>query len=192
MPMSIEFFSINLDTFNKTGIPDIIFFTTNFPRGIPESTITGFNKFTGIDVFNEIIINKTKSHDVLIITLDLIKPKSRGTLKLSECWDCKKPLIHGNFLSDPSDRATLVAAIKQQLGLTKATPFQKIGLKYLPIPVAECDALEPNSDSYWDCYVQHVSTVGSHQVGTSKMGTVVDQRLRVYNTKRLRQIDCGM
>lgn len=181
-----------LDTFNKTGIPDIIFFTTNFPRGIPESTITGFNKFTGFDLLNEMIINETKTNDVLIITLDLIKPKSRGTLKLSKCWDCKKPLIHGNFLSDPSDRATLVAAIKQQLGLTKAKPFQEIGLEYLPIPIPACDALEPNSDSYWNCYVQHVNTVGSHQVGTSKMGAVVDHRLRVYNTKKLRQIDCGM
>ncbi|XP_055295157.1 glucose dehydrogenase [FAD, quinone]-like [Sitodiplosis mosellana] len=181
-----------LDTFNKTGRPDILFFTTNFPRGIPESSITGFNKFTGFELFNKIMIIETKAHDVVIITLDLIKPKSRGTLRLSKSPDSKKPLIHTNLLSDPSDRATLVAAIKQQMALTSQKPFQTLGFEYLPIPIAECDALVPNSDSYWDCYIQYVSTVGSHQVGTSKMGAVVDNRLRVYNTTGLRQIDCGI
>lgn len=185
-----------IDTKNESDIPDIQLLIGGFHRGTPASQLANFNKYLDFDQLLEDSIKISKKYDTLVMTVALIKPKSRGVIKLGKCYACKKPIIYSNYLTDPSDRSTLIRAIKQQLTLANTLPLKKIGTTFLRVPIPACDSMNYQTDAYWDCYITYMSTAGSHQVGTSKMGidstAVVDPRLRVYKTKGLRQIDAGV
>lgn len=190
------FISAHINTVNGTGAPDIQLSYGNFPRGTPRIMLTGFMKFTNFEQLNDVFLNLNSQYDNSIVLITLLKPKSRGFIRLNECKKCSEATINSNYLTDPSDRETVMRAIKYVLSTYTSAAFKKRGASLIRIPIPECDKLEYLSDSYWDCYMTYFSIAGSHQVGTSKMGTdpraVVDSRLRVYKTKRLRQIDAGV
>lgn len=192
------FITAYLSTTNATDIPDIQLLMGSFPRGFPEFIVTDFVKFTDFEqLLVPSILKLNKGFDIFIILITLIKPKSRGVIKLKEkCSACKRADIYANYLEDPNDRATIIRAIKGQLALANTPPLKKIGTTFIPVPIPQCDSLDKQSDAYWDCYVMHISFSGTHQVGTCKMGTdpkaVVDPQLRVYKTKRLRVMDTSV
>lgn len=190
------FLSAHINTVNGSGAPDIQLSYGNFPRGTPQTIINGFVRYTNFDQLNDLLVNINSQYDNSIILITLIKPKSRGRIKLNDCERCSEASINSNYLTDPDDRATVMRAIKYVLKIYTSKAFKSRGAKLVRIPIPECDQLEYLSDSYWECYMTYLSIAGSHQVGTSKMGTdskaVVDPWLRVYNTKRLREIDAGV
>lgn len=101
-----------IDTTNESSIPDIQLLIGGFPRGTPASQLANFNKYLDFDQLLEDSIKITKEYDTIIMLVGLIKPKSRGFIKLSKCYACKKPIIYSNYLTDQSDRLTLIRAIK--------------------------------------------------------------------------------
>ncbi|XP_055296196.1 glucose dehydrogenase [FAD, quinone]-like [Sitodiplosis mosellana] len=193
---SPTFISSHINTINGTGAPDIQLSYGNFARGTPRMIITGFLRYSNFEQFNDFLININSQYDNSLALITLLKPKSRGFIRLNECEKCPEATINSNYLTDPRDRATMMRAIKYVLSTYTSEPFKKRGASLIRIPIPECDELEYLSDPYWECYMTYLSIAGSHQVGTSKMGTdlkaVVDPRLRVYKTKRLRQIDAGV
>lgn len=61
-----------------------------------------------------------------------------------------------------------------------------------------CPNAEYLTDTFWECLARYYSQTIYHPVGTCKMGphsdieAVVDPRLRVYGTRRLRVIDASV
>lgn len=190
---SPTFISSHINTFNGSGAPDIQLSYGNFQRATPRTILSGFLRYTSFDQLNDLLFNINSQYDNSIVLITLLKPKSRGFIRLNKHLEAA---ITSNYLTDPADRETVMRAIKYVLSIYSSAPFKKIGASLIRIPIPECDKLVYLSDSYWNCYMTYFSIAGSHQVGTSKMGTdskaVVDPRLRVYKTKRLRQIDAGM
>lgn len=194
---SPTFISSHINTTNGTGAPDIQLSYGNFARGTPQLILDGFLRYTDFeDQLSELFININRQYDNSLVLITLLKPKSRGFIRLKECEKCQEATINCNYLTDPSDRATVMRAIKYVLSIYTSEPFKRRGTSLIRIPIPECDSHEYQSDAYWECYMTYFSVAGSHQVGTSKMGTdpkaVVDPKLRVYKTKRLRQIDAGV
>lgn len=195
---SPSFMTAHINTVNDTGPPDIQLFYGNLQRGTPRTILDGFIRYTSFEQLNDLIFNINQQYDNTIILITLIKPKSRGFIRLNECKICSESTITSNYLTDPRDRATLMRAIKYVLSIFNSAPFKKRGASHVQIPIPACDKLEYMSDSYWECYMTYFSLAGAHQVGTSKMGNftdpkaVVDSRLKVYKTKGLRQIDAGV
>ncbi|XP_031623371.1 glucose dehydrogenase [FAD, quinone]-like [Contarinia nasturtii] len=184
---------------NETGWPTTFSIMLTFPRGTPDDAIIQLSYFTNLEKINDIFINELKDNHVTLVAIQLVKPKSRGFVKLnttSSEGSSETAAIYANLLDEPSDRAALVRAARHYLKLWKSDAFQDIQPEFIHIPIEECDALEFDSDIYWDCYVQYMSFPPYHQMGTSKMGvdahSVVDPRLKVYNTTGLRQIDLGI
>lgn len=182
---------------NSDGQPDIQLFFTQYQKGTPASTVEQFNLFTDFPLFNEVFMNVTATSHLSIMTMSLINPYSRGYIELDDCDGCGNSTVYSNYLTDPRDRMTLVAAIKKHVALrTQNQAFVDIGTQLVHVPIEECDALEYQSDEYWDCYITYCTTSGSHQVGTSKMGNdstaVVDTELRVIGVEGLRQVDNGV
>jgi choline dehydrogenase len=73
--------------------------------------------------------------------------------------------------------------------------FQEIGAKLSTVPFPACKNEEFNSDIYWECYLRHYTLSVYHPTSTCSMGkiddpnAVVDGRLNVIGTERLRVID---
>ena len=72
--------------------------------------------------------------------------------------------------------------VVEQLSETKS--FKDIGARLWDMHHPGCKQYEYRSDDYWRCYIRHHTLTTSHQSGTCKMGsqldnsTVVDPSLR--------------
>jgi choline dehydrogenase len=66
------------------------------------------------------------------------------------------------------------------------------------VPFPPCREQQFNSDAYWECYLRHYTLSVYHHTSTCSMGrpddpnSVVDSRLNVIGTERLRVIDASI
>ena len=123
--------------------------------------------------------------NVWSISPGLVRPESRGFLRLKSVDPHEAPEIHANMLSDPRDLAALRRGmeIARDLGNSEAMkPFVK--REILPGPLAG-EAL--------DNLIRDGAMSMYHPTCTAKMGrddlSVVDAELRVYGVKNLRVAD---
>ncbi|XP_033205574.2 glucose dehydrogenase [FAD, quinone]-like isoform X1 [Bombus vancouverensis nearcticus] len=125
----------------------------------------------------------------------LVRPKSRGVIKLRSNNPFDHPLIYPNYFERPEDMATLVEGIKFVVKMSKTASFRRYGSKLLPKSSSSCANISMYTDPYWECMIRSYATTLYHPVGTCKMGpnsdptAVVDPRLRVYGVTGLRVID---
>ncbi|XP_073985159.1 glucose dehydrogenase [FAD, quinone]-like [Rhodnius prolixus] len=128
----------------------------------------------------------------------LLRPKSKGFLKLRSKNPFDYPLIYPNYFFDPFDMKTLVEGVKIVLAMSKTKAFQKYGSQLYNKPFPSCKSIPRYTDYYWECMIRQYSVTIYHPVGTCKMGpatdkdAVVDPELRVYGIKGLRVIDASI
>ena len=118
----------------------------------------------------------------------LIRPASRGELKLSG-RDVRDPLdIDPRYLSEPSDLAVMLHSLDECIAIMESPRFSEWSAR------AVGPSLKAKSDrAQWirqSCETYH------HQTGTCKMGidssSVVDPELRVYGVEGLRVADASI
>ncbi len=121
----------------------------------------------------------------------LMRPQSRGTVRLQSADPAAAPLIDPAFLSAPDDLDRLVKAT--QLGLdVMAGPALADYRGTMLYPVARDDAKQIAA------FLREHSDTEYHPVGTCKMGpasdplAVVDAQLRVHGLDGLRVVDASV
>ncbi|XP_044727490.1 glucose dehydrogenase [FAD, quinone]-like [Chrysoperla carnea] len=125
----------------------------------------------------------------------LLKPKSRGTVRLQNSNPFSDPLIDFNYFSDPSDVENLLDGIKEAINIAEQPALKPYGTKLEKNKISACDKYEFRSDDYWRCQIYELPTTFNHACGTNKMGpkddptAVIDAELRVHGIDRLRVID---
>jgi len=122
------------------------------------------------------------------ISPGLVRPESRGFLRLKSVDSREAPEINANMLADPRDLRALRRGmeIARELGNSEAMqPFVK--REILPGPIAG-EAL--------DNLIRDGAMSMHHPTSTAKMGrddrSVVDAKLRVYGVKNLRIADASI
>jgi choline dehydrogenase len=128
----------------------------------------------------------------------LLHPKSVGSLELKSDNPFSHPRLFGNYLTDPRDVATFIAAIRFIQALAQTEPFQKLGARVHKAQYTACNDLEFDSDEYWECALRILTVTLHHQIATCRMGpesdplAVVDPELRVHGIQRLRVVDSSV
>ncbi|KAL0280519.1 UNVERIFIED_CONTAM: hypothetical protein PYX00_001788 [Menopon gallinae] len=127
----------------------------------------------------------------------LLHPKSVGEVELNPEDPLGPPLINPRYLSDQDDVKTLIRGIRLVQRLVNTKAMNEFGARFNNITLPGCEKLHFDSDDYWDCYVRHLTLTTYHPVGTCRMGidenvSVVDHRLRVHKTNKLRIIDASV
>ena len=119
----------------------------------------------------------------------IVRPRSRGSLRLASSDPAAAPLVDPNILADEYDVEALVDAVEicREIGRQDAfTPFRKS--EHTPQAVTGRDSLRQ--------FVRQVAGTYHHQVGTCKMGvddlSVVDPQLRVHGITGLRVADASI
>ncbi|KAF2899059.1 hypothetical protein ILUMI_07115 [Ignelater luminosus] len=127
----------------------------------------------------------------------VMKPKSRGRIRLRSADPFHTPMIFPNYFSDESneDVELLLEGIKFAKKLTHTETLKKYRAKPVEYTLPNCKEFTFDTDEFWRCAIRNIGTHVYHQVGTCKMGpggdptTVVDPKLRVHGVKGLRVID---
>ncbi|XP_046378603.2 alcohol dehydrogenase [acceptor]-like isoform X2 [Haliotis rufescens] len=128
----------------------------------------------------------------------LLRPKSRGTIRLRSTNPFEHPVIEPNYLSHPDDVQTLIRGIRISQKLLRTKSLKDIGTEPDMTPCPTCVDVEYDTDAYWECHVRAIPMTIYHPVGTCKMGsvrdssTVVDSKLRVKGISGLRVVDASV
>ncbi|MFO1166616.1 MAG: GMC family oxidoreductase N-terminal domain-containing protein [Rhodoblastus sp.] len=120
----------------------------------------------------------------------LLRPKSRGSVKLASADPFAAPLIDPNFLGEVEDLETMVAGFKQTKRVMDAPSLKRLQKSDFFTEGVETD------DQIRDFLRKRVDTV-YHPVGTCMMGpdpatAVVDAQLRVHGIEGLRVVDASI
>lgn len=119
----------------------------------------------------------------------LLRPKSRGTVRLRSKAAEDALLIDPQFLSEPQDLDLLKIGARQMLRTMEAPPLTPVRGKPL-YPV------NPDDEAALEDSIRRLSDSQYHPVGTCKMGSdplaVVDARLRVHGLAGLRVADASI
>ena len=120
----------------------------------------------------------------------LLRPESRGHVRIKSADPRQAPAIHPNYLATQKDRDTLLAGVKALRRMAKAPALARHIVEEVdPGPACQGD------DALMDFIRSRGSTV-YHPVSTCRMGqdakAVVDERLEVRGFERLRVIDASI
>ncbi|KAL1502392.1 hypothetical protein ABEB36_007538 [Hypothenemus hampei] len=175
--------------------PDIEF---HFVSGGPHADKgTQLKKAFGLsDDFYNRVFKPIEGKDAWSVIPMLLRPRSRGTIKLRSKNPIDKPLIFPNYFVDDFDMKTLIEGAKIGVALSKTPAFRSYGSELIEYP--HCAEYSKYSDEFFECLIRFFTATIYHPVGTAKMGpswdqdAVVDPQLRVYGIKGLRVIDASI
>ncbi|XP_054004391.1 glucose dehydrogenase [FAD, quinone]-like isoform X1 [Hylaeus anthracinus] len=128
----------------------------------------------------------------------LLRPRSRGYVKLRSKNPNDHPIIVPNYFEDPYDLDVLIEGAKTIHKLSETPTMRRLNARMNPNRVLECSSFEYLSDDYWRCFARHYTMTIYHPSGTCKMGpvsdsmAVVDSRLKVHGIDGLRVIDASI
>ncbi len=124
------------------------------------------------------------------IAAGIVRPLSRGTLRLASADPEAAPLVNPNVLAEPHDLQSLVDAVELAREIGRGARFddwRKAEAAPGPDARTRADLRE---------YVRRAVGTYHHQVGTCRMGqdslAVVDPELRVYGVAGLRVADASV
>jgi choline dehydrogenase len=139
---------------------------------------------------------------LLAYSVCLVRPRSRGTIRLTSANPVDPPLIDSQYLVHPLDREDMMEALKYSYFLLLNTSLAQY-VNLIPVhvllgcpkcadrPLYQCDA-------YVDCIMRMTTTSGLHTMGTCRMGAegkadvVVTERLAVKGVSGLRVCDSSV
>ncbi|KAK7504904.1 hypothetical protein BaRGS_00003932 [Batillaria attramentaria] len=128
----------------------------------------------------------------------LLRPRSRGTLRLRSADPFDYPIIDPRYLEDPYDLEVLVRGVRWCQKFVATPTLQSVGAEVADPPSKLCGQFQYDTDDYWECMIRRNMLTIYHPVGTCKMGpvtdntTVVDPQLRVKGLTGLRVADASI
>ena len=120
----------------------------------------------------------------------VLRPQSRGTVRLASKNPAAAPLIDPNFLGHRDDVTRLIAGFKIMRNLLSQPALSKHGGKEAAASAAA------TTDTQIEQYIRNKADTIYHPVGTCRMGSgpmdVVDAELRVHGIAGLRVVDASI
>ncbi|XP_050068974.1 glucose dehydrogenase [FAD, quinone]-like [Anopheles maculipalpis] len=177
--------------------PDIEFMLTS--ASTPSDGGDQVKKAHGLkDEFYEDMFSSINNQDVFGVFPMMLRPKSRGFIRLQSRNPLRYPLLYHNYLTHPDDVGVLREGVKAAIAFGETQAMKRFGARFHSKQVPNCRHLPEFTDEYWDCAIRQYTMTIYHMSGTAKMGppddpwAVVDPKLRVYGIKGLRVIDASI
>jgi choline dehydrogenase len=136
-------------------------------------------------------VKDVKPQDGVTLNACLLRPKSRGTVKLRSANPLDKPVVDNNYLAEPDDLRLEIAGLRYAREILAANPLSKrIAHELLPGKAA-------SNDNDLAAHCRRTVKTNWHPVGTCRMGrdnddlSVLDKNLNVRGIRNLRVIDAS-
>ncbi|KAG7299276.1 hypothetical protein JYU34_017838 [Plutella xylostella] len=185
-PETIGFFSINDHSRPEFEIIGL-YFNQSSPLIIPY-----FNNtlcYNDEVVFS--ILEKNYEHELFVVNIVLLHPKSTGRVEITGVGVDDAPVIHTGLFSDREDLVTMREGLKHMVRLTETEYFRDVQSEVVRVRLPRCEHLEFMSDEYWECYALELGAAAGDAGGSCGAGGVLDAALRVRGVRRLRVVDAS-
>lgn len=171
---SIAFIETN-KPYDPNGYPDLEFLQIG--GGINIDLIFKQNFGIRDDIYNEMFgaLHNSNANTFMVFPM-VMRPKSRGRVKLRSANPFDSPAILPNYFSDPYDIKIAVRGIRKLIELSKTKAMRRLNAKFHAAPMPGCKHLEFNSDKYWECYTRHFTFTIYHHCGSNLMGNRTNRR----------------
>jgi len=120
----------------------------------------------------------------------LLRPVSRGSVKLASADPMAAPLIDPNFFGERADMDVMLRGFKQLREILRQPALAAFGGKELP------DLAAAQTDAQIEKFIRDQADTEYHPVGSCRMGRgpldVVDSELRVHGLGGLRVVDASI
>lgn len=103
----------------------------------------------------------------------VMRPKSRGRIRLKSRNPFQWPRMEPNYFADPEDLETLVQGAKLVVALGESESFRKFGSRFHRRSFLGCESHIFGSDDYWRCCIKGYTSSLQHQVSSINLGNVV-------------------
>jgi choline dehydrogenase len=160
-----------------------------FLKTLPEHAAPDVEFFFVLMLYQQNGREMIKQHGFQVV-MNILRPESRGTLRLRSNDPLDMPALDPNFLSSAEDRRMLRDGIRLARRIFAQPAFA-------PYRGAELNpGADVQSDAALDAYLRAQGEAFYHSVGTCKMGNdaeaVVDGQLRVHGAEALRVVDASI
>ena len=195
--------------YHAKGIPlvaEVVKWLLNKPSILAISTTSAyaFCKVNPASAFNDYSLSFTPASFKMGMTRQLdeisgvtsgawvLRPKSRGEIKITSSDFRQNPYINPNYLADAYDCDTLIHALKSAQQIFRTDPLASL-IDKITFPLQEC-----RDDSEWLDFIKQYGMTAYHLIGTCRMGdvndpsAVVDAQLRLKHVERVRVIDASV
>ncbi len=136
-----------------------------------------------------ILFPEAGSGEILVdgwaISACLLRPTSRGFVKLRSRVPTSKPRILSNYVDSAEDRATLIEGVRRCVEIANQPALKAVTTGVYAAPAGDDDASIL-------AHIERNSTTLYHPVSSCAMGQVVDAELRVLGAEGLRVIDASV
>jgi choline dehydrogenase len=129
-------------------------------------------------------LSAPRDHAMTVAT-SLLKPASRGSVRLRSARPDAKPRIRHNYLATEEDRATMIAGVHRALDLFAHPSLAKV--RRAPFSVPDSDAAPDIA-----AFIEQRTGTTFHPTSTCAIGRVVDSDLRVFDIEGLRVTDASV
>lgn len=150
------------------------------------------------DEFYREVFGNINNHDAFGVFPMILRPKSRGYIRLRSSDPLDYPLLYHNYLTHPDDVAVLREGVKAAIAFGETSSMRRFGARFHSKTLPGCKHLRLYTDDYWNCFIKHYTMTIYHMSCTAKMGpahdpmAVVDPTLKVYGIDNLRVIDASI
>lgn len=177
--------------------PDIEFMLTS--ASTPSDGGSQVKRAHGLKAeFYDEMYSSINNRDVFGVFPMMLRPKSRGFIKLASKNPHRYPLIYHNYLTHPDDIDVLREGVKAALALAETQALKRFGARFYDKQVPNCEHFAMYTDDYWNCLIKQYTMTIYHMSGSCKMGSyqdklaVVDHELRVHGVQNLRVMDASI
>ncbi|KAJ0176943.1 hypothetical protein K1T71_006952 [Dendrolimus kikuchii] len=174
---------------NDSNVPEFAFYpscmaqNSDFYYGC--SILLGYNHEVCLKLHK---INQES--ELLVIAVVLLKPKSRGKVRLQSKNPFDDPLIYSGTFDNREDLVHYPAMLTLAWSIANTSYFADKNPYVVDISSDRCNGLD--YEDVIECKIRATVTSAWHSVGTAAMGTVVDKHLKVKGIEGLRVVDASV
>ncbi len=122
--------------------------------------------------------------------VDMLRPRSSGSISLYSSSPDDAPLLNFNYLAEAADLGAMVSGVRRARELVAQTAFDKLrGIETEP-------GIEFQNDNEIEAWIRQASSTDFHPCGTCRMSAsghgVVDSDFKVHGISNLRVVDASV
>ena len=126
------------------------------------------------------------AHSGFTCSVSQTQVESRGSVEIKSPDPAAAPSIRYNYLATENDRRVMVEGLKIVRRIVSTPPLREHVLdEFMPGDKVQ-------TDDEWLAYCREMGETVFHPTSTCRMGTVVDDKLRVNGVERLRVVDASV